>query len=1681
MQSACENGNDELPLLLEQLRHKLLDLTSHNKLLNFQHRDSNCLRAVDELPDQLYRRLYDGKKLFFEPVPLPSVRELSDYSTLDNRMPRVGAMVKTLQRPPADEWAQHLGISARYELPVDTADARQPKHDDDRIQTLLYPDSLATRLRKLQGDAQTAIEESGVNMLYLAFGFLDWREPAKQDKACLAPLMLVPVELRKEGTKDGTFRYFVAWTGEDLQTNLSLQKKLLQDFHLSLPDLDDEDRPEAYFDRVRDMVRGRSGWGVRRFVTLTLFSFGKQLIYLDLDPARWANRARDDGTERGLSGHPLVRRLLLGDDAGSSSGNGEELPSDARVIDLDLALVDRADSTQAAALIGALTGRSMVIQGPPGTGKSQTITNLIAAALAAKKTILFVSEKLAALEVVKRRLDEMGFGPFCLELHSHKTRKQALYDSLRERLALRASRLPESLERIRGNLMIKRDELTDYVAQIREPVGALGWSASRILFKAGDARRKAGALAHVVKVSKNFNALDVDEDGYERARRRLAALADAADVLACHPIDHSWSGVSSEKVLELDLHDVVAAGRRWEKTLRDLDDALCMLRRVIDVGQLSDDALYASARIACDSIDVLAAVDDAFSTAADLIAQVRPILGCRFGNGIGEGIQAVRRLHAIVRLAAAAPHKSLANRCEELRHVDAEAALSKLALIVKGAREVRESLEKTFRLDKAAAEGLTADAARAAAVSLRSGWTFGMFTTRGRKARGLAREYSRIDGRRTNPEEFEDYAVFCEIEKELADDTGLRRAAGLAFNGLDTDVAGLMACRNWYLALQDCFKSSLEAQVGQAMWEADRAAIDFLARLADHPDWPAVEYLWNFASEQKVDEKSLRDPAALWVAVLAAGCGQQLADAVVKARPAVGWSRIKETLQAVVETRQSADRAEAAFRDATGLDESRWWRSVQPESVHDRLGRIQRALAEPDALATWLAFDRAAREVTMSEMEAATDIARQAIAGQLPFDRLVDLCDHVLFDALARAVFAMRPIVKKLASKQHKQIRDHYRSLDEQVMELRRARIAHDLAQRFVPPGRSGAKVGDFTNLELIKREIGKKKRHLPIRKLVGRAGLALQALKPCFMMGPMSVAQFLPPEELSFDLVIFDEASQVRPEDAIGAIARGRQVVVVGDGNQLPPTNFFQRLNIDEVDDDGAADDDGSDGLGVGAIAESILDLAESRFSRKRLLWHYRSAHESLIAFSNRSFYESSLLIYPSPARTDPRLGIEFHPIGNGVFDKGRNRAEAERIAEAAAAFLRDHSERSLGVVAMNVEQTSLIRELVEERMRDDSAVLIRAEDYEQQSEPFFIKNLENVQGDERDVIMISMTYGPASEGGRVMQRFGPINQEDGWRRLNVLFTRAKERMEIFSSMRASDVLVSDKPSRGVRTLRSFLEYAETGRLEPQVGLIGTRPPDSEFEVAVRDGLRSLGYDCDVQVGASGYFIDLAVRDPEQPGRYLLGIECDGAAYHSTPSARDRDRLRQDILEDNLGWVIERVWSTDWFRDPDATLDRLRRRIEDLRASSRSLPALTEEVDVKEAETDIESVIALAPTVEIPELVTTDGVALLEKQSYTPTVNVKTASPPPISLETARRLLVDLREHEIKAAFPNSDPAHGLLRKSMIDAFIRMKPTTVEEFRVSIPLDLREKTDGEQLRAFGDKVFSVLEQIRRA
>ena len=525
-----------------------------------------------------------------------------------------------------------------------------------------------------------------------------------------------------------------------------------------------------------------------------------------------------------------------------------------------------------------------------------------------------------------------------------------------------------------------------------------------------------------------------------------------------------------------------------------------------------------------------------------------------------------------------------------------------------------------------------------------------------------------------------------------------------------------------------------------------------------------------------------------------------------------------------------------------------------------------------------------------------------------------------MFDQLSREILSARPRLSRVSGKGQEAIQATFREYDQKLKKLQRRRIASALAERHVPGGNAGGRKSEYTEMALIENELGKKTRHIPIRQLVNRASNALLALKPCFMMGPMSAAHYLKPGHLQFDLVVMDEASQVKPEDALGVIARGAQLVVVGDPKQLPPTSFFDRQDMNDDDDESAAL----------AQTDSILDAAMPLFKMRRLRWHYRSQHESLIAFSNRNFYNNDLVIFPSPHAKSPEYGVKFSFVKGGRFVNQYNVEEAGVVAKAVVKHALNHPNESLGIVAMSSKQREQIERAVEEECKADDAVSDAIDSLRTMEDGLFIKNLENVQGDERDVIFISCTYGPGEVGGRVYQRFGPINSDVGWRRLNVLFTRSKKRMRIFSSMRSGDILISETSKRGVIALRNFLDYAEKGNMDGTPIHTG-KAPDSDFEVSVIEALHQAGFECEAQVGVAGFFIDLAVKDPGKPGRFLMGIECDGATYHSAKSARDRDRLRQEVLE-RLGWRIRRIWSTDWFSNPKGELEPIIRELHELK-----------------------------------------------------------------------------------------------------------------------------------------------------
>ncbi|WP_240507712.1 MULTISPECIES: DUF3320 domain-containing protein [unclassified Vibrio] len=518
-----------------------------------------------------------------------------------------------------------------------------------------------------------------------------------------------------------------------------------------------------------------------------------------------------------------------------------------------------------------------------------------------------------------------------------------------------------------------------------------------------------------------------------------------------------------------------------------------------------------------------------------------------------------------------------------------------------------------------------------------------------------------------------------------------------------------------------------------------------------------------------------------------------------------------------------------------------------------------------------------------------------------------DCFKYTFYRSLVEHQYDSRDEIRYFDRVEHEKQIEQFSFIDGRLFHFAQESLVKQLYDNLPNPSARG-------EVETLRREFNKKRRQMPIRRLLNKSGRVIQQIKPVFMMSPMSIATYLEPGVVDFDLVIFDEASQVKVADALGAIMRGKQVIVVGDTKQMPPTSFFGKQLV--LDDEDAEES-------LTADMESILGMfLASGTPEKMLKWHYRSRHESLIAVSNQEFYDNKLMIFPSSGINPHAKGLSFNYLPNTTYDRGGSRSnvgEATEVAEAVIKHAKTTPNQTLGVVAFSTAQRDAIL-LEVERLRKANPDFEDFFGEHEEGEDFFVKNLENVQGDECDTIYISIGYGKTNEG-RLPMSFGPLNSDGGERRLNVLISRARMCMEVFSNFKGDEMPTTEASPFGVRALKNFLHYAETGDLikREETG----KAPDSPFEEDVISSIRSLGYQVQPQVGCAGFYIDIAVRDPNKLGRYILAVECDGATYHSSKSARDRDRIRQSVLE-GLGWRFHRIWSTDWFRNRHKETERL-------------------------------------------------------------------------------------------------------------------------------------------------------------
>ncbi len=1815
-----ESTSSIISTALNNLRKRLLDLTGRNRLLNYTH-PKGCIRVIDELPDQLKARLMDDEQdMSFLPVPEPTLDELiaAGYLELDQDTRKVNRLRSD---PTAREWAQHVGLSTDYEVPdLNLFSSTEDKHSDAAIQTLMFPTELETRLRSMRQKANLAMQETGANILYLAMGFLEWRENKDIEKPRLAPLYLIPtiLERGKLNKKTNTYEYRLSYSDEDVLTNISLREKLRNDFGVALPELAETDTPEGYFEKVSDsLAASKPDWKVRRCVTLAHLNFSKQLMYLDLDPERWLGDAS-------ILDHPLVARCLVGNAGGAeattgggSVGFGEEHDIDDVPDIHDMyPIIDDADSSQHSALIDVINGKDLVIEGPPGTGKSQTITNLIAAAIAQNKRVLFVAEKAAALEVVKHRLDLAGLGDFCLELHSHRSQKRRVLDNIARRIKNgKKYRKPEEINIDIQQYEALKARLGIHARKVNRQWKKTGFSIHEIL-AAATRYREALAISPTLVRPEN-----IDGDNFTPAARQsilssaktLATVFDGVlhqaqieESITAHP----WFGIGKPTLQAYEQDEVVQRLGNWQVTLRkliltcedfsaamggssaempDSRDGIIEFASALSKIPESDNTepLFAIPKIIGaktkwyrNALDVYKAIQNYFGDLSQYIRQSaldgesdraelltlstwflknvspdttlnqlqeapnlaetvattveslqQPIsaaheqLGSRASELLTLSVSGLKEFADIVALVSALPVESWDDRSDVFDEESLDQLLPKLATEKDQLQKTRDDLGRTFNMTR------VPDLERLRAIDgqqlddsffrwLKPEWRQAKKELKSLKATKSTR-YADLT------ESLAELVLYRESLDSFESNTEYSNKLGAYFEGMQTESDKLIGLRAWYKEIRGKFgigfglnvavgdaviampsqfarairslsNRGLKGQVEQVeknvavlatifpndlglkderqILIGPTAAIEIVAQRLRTSLSSFVGAFENGDNKMLECSQVLRRLGKLEALIqrwqeldlcrsvfsnkveLSVGVGnasnstfrtlEKLADIAMVlsdelvpelVREKVRREATKTTLdlismrnrlilEALVE---EADQYKL-FAEHVGLNQEEWIRTCGA-SMPQLAERNERAIQNADWLGNWLEYLRARYQVQQSGLGRVAEALERG-------DILVDQVDSAVklgfSDCLARQILQAEPDLATFSGLAQKSLQDQFKEVDQKLKGLQRDLVAWKASRTSVPSGVSSGRVSSWTEGALLRREIEKKRAHIPLRQLVVRAGAALSALKPCFMMGPMSVAQYLKPGYMKFDLVVMDEASQIKPEDALGAVARGSQLVVVGDPKQLPPTSFFDKL-IDEEDIDPTS----------GEESESILDASLATFPARRLRWHYRSQHENLIAFSNAFFYDSDLVIFPSPHNTASNFGVKFTKVKRGRFINQQNVEEATLIAKAVRRHVLLHFDESIGVVAMSAKQSEQIEFAIETEAKSDEEFRDALDQLEGADEPLFVKNLENVQGDERDVIYISMTYGPAEVGGRTAQRFGPINTVHGWRRLNVLFTRSKRRMHVFSSMSSEDIVIAETSSRGVKALKHFLDFAERGHLAVTEEHTG-RGPDSDFEVAVAAALANHGFECVPQVGVAGFFLDIAVKDPGNPGRYLMAVECDGATYHSAKSARDRDRLRQEILE-RLGWRVRRIWSTDWFNNPQAQLVPI---IEELNQLKTPIP-----------------VGGIEPEEEMDEAVEIAAVAneLAEEDEFVATFVQEQVD---LRAKLARYQAEVISEQE-----PDVDPEKRLLRPAMLEALLEYEPISVWEFQEEIPPFLRNATDARD----GKFLANVLDIIR--
>lgn len=1326
---------------------KLLDLSLRNSLLNFRPSSMNVQVMVTDL-GELEDVISQNEEFKVCPVPNDMSFQMADSKIfeIENDKSQIDAVADS-------------------------------EFKSRRLRTFISESELEKIMKKLHRQAKVSIEENGANTIYLALGFLRWFETDKSEKARYAPLVLIPIDInRKVQDKSYTIRV----RDEETQVNITVLEMLRQFFGIGISGLDpvpmDENGVDLplIFSTVRQGIMARSRWDIEEYAFIGQFSFNRFIMWNDI-----RNRADE------LAENKVVASLISGKTEWEEDDiSMTPLDLDNKVAPADLAVPVAADSSQLAAVYAANAGKSFVLHGPPGTGKSQTITNMIANALHHGKTVLFVAEKMAALEVVEKRLNKIGLGPFCLELHSNKAQKRAVLKQLEDTLNVGRVKTPAEYEAQAQKISELRAELNDTMSEIHK-VRPYGMSLYDAAVKYEQFKPYGGKFSFTQSQIDAMNA-----ETYSQWRGELERLTAAG---------REFGDVTATPLTCCRLTECTPDTRgRLESRLGEFKSALAAAGA--HNGELcaavgSEGLSYAQCK-----------------AAADLIAEASSE-GYILPQILTGSDWELRRDAAAKLVAAGRSQRTL--KAEVLGQFEP----SVLAYDASGAlvnwktAQSKWFLPKLFGTNKLVKE-LAAHAKSPATVNKQN----------------IVQHYEKLN----------------------------------QLGALSNEIVGA--------------QPELTAVFG-ALWQGENS------------DWDLIERAATLSEKLR---------GRLAAAPLSAEEKSKLAQTLVS-----GYC--DPTAKAA--SKPAADKLSADFaRLGTEVDTLGSEFALTPDALGSAGDWSAAASAQADSvigalpqLKEWTGIVTICNSLTSLGIG---NVADNFLAGKVRPDELLGGFDCDLCRAMVTSTISASPVLSKFQGTLFEETIRKYGEVLDRFSTLTINELVAELSAKIPAAGQSAAS----SEIGILQKAIKSNGRMMSIRKLFDSIPNLLRRMCPVMLMSPISVAQYIDPSYPKFDLVIFDEASQLPTCEAVGAIARGENVIVVGDPKQLPPTSFFAS---NQVDEENYEKED----------LESVLDdcLALS-MPQEHLLWHYRSQHESLIAYSNAKYYDNKLFTFPSP---DDQVSEVSWVHVDGYYDKSStrtNKAEAKAIVDEISRRLEDPKLRklSIGVVTFSLPQQNLIDDMLMDAYRARPELEQWANE---QYEPIIIKNLENVQGDERDVIMFSIGYGPDKEG-KVSMNFGPLNRDGGWRRLNVAISRSKCQMIVFSVITPDMIDLSRTRSDGVEGLKGFLEFAAKGRSALAVRG-NTSAKTADFGSVLAEELRKRGYTANTAVGCSDFKIDVAVADPEDTSKYILGINCGTKSNYVNGTAKDRHLSQSSVLR-GLGWNTMNVYILDWLDNKDKVIKKV-------------------------------------------------------------------------------------------------------------------------------------------------------------